>query len=679
MKKLSLLFAVLLTVLVGAAQAPQQMNYQAVVRNASGTPVGNNTPVKLRFTIHDLTETGTPVYTEVITTTSNQFGLVAVKIGTNANLSNVNWGSGAKFLQVEADVNNAGYTDLGASQLVSVPYALYSGSSTAGPTGPAGATGPSGTNGTTGATGPTGPTGATGAGVTGPTGPTGSGAGPTGPTGPTGNNGTPGVTGPTGNTGAGATGPTGPTGATGATGPIGNNGAPGATGPTGATGNTGVGTPGATGPTGATGATGAGVTGPTGPTGTASLSGGTANYVAKWTSPTAIGLSQIQDNATGVSINAAPSATERLLIASGTLSGVRVNKGTSASNTYGVRVQALNDSVNAYLGYNALGVQYGGWLVNTSAVMGTAGRAGLTPVLGIGYSTATGAAVSGLGTSGYGGIFQTVDSSGTSAIGAVGIYQGALPGSIALYGTNLGAGTGSAGDTTYTGVYGDYDATTLYGIGVAGVAFQGTYVSGGQVDIGVYGSGGTAAGQYAMYARGNFATTGTKSASVPTSKGNQLVYTIESPEMWFEDFGNAQLVNGSAKIELDELFLETVVIDANHPMVVTVTPQGDCKGLYVVQGTKGFEVKELGGGNANVAFSYRVAGKRANYQDHRFGYDVAGGSGDTRSNYQYVAPFPVNEQEALSQVAANKLKGKGQLNPTQQRVLKAAAKTAKQR
>ncbi|HLP19435.1 MAG TPA: collagen-like protein, partial [Chitinophagales bacterium] len=220
-------FTLLLAVIAGAvfAQAPAQMNYQAVVRNTAGNPVADGTPVSLKFTIHDLTSTGTPVYTETIATTANQFGLVNVQIGSSNNLGTVNWGNGAKYLQVEVQLNGTGtYTDMGASQLISVPYALYAANSNvgpAGPTGPAGLEGPTGAAGNTGATGPTGNNGDTG-----PTGATGVGGGATGPTGATG------LSGPTGNNGNnGDTGPTGPTGATGAGG--------GNTGPTGPTGNTG--------------------------------------------------------------------------------------------------------------------------------------------------------------------------------------------------------------------------------------------------------------------------------------------------------------------------------------------------------------------------------------------------------------------------------------------------------
>lgn len=109
-----------------SAQAPQQFNYQAIVRNTSGTPVANNTAVTLRFTIHDSNASGTSVFTETQNTTANQFGLVNVQIGSVNNLTPVNWGSGAKFLQVEVDVNNSGtFTDMGTTQILSVPYALH--------------------------------------------------------------------------------------------------------------------------------------------------------------------------------------------------------------------------------------------------------------------------------------------------------------------------------------------------------------------------------------------------------------------------------------------------------------------------------------------------------------------------------------------------------------------------
>lgn len=255
------------------AQVPQKLNYQAIARNAAGNPL-QNTTIALRLTISDSSSTGPVVYRELSGATTNQFGLFTIAIGggtaSQGTFSAIAWGSAEKYLRVEYDpAGGSAYIDMGALQLLSVPYALYAGNSPAGATGPTGSLGKTGPTGATGAgiTGVTGPTGPTGdAGPTGAQGNTGAGAtGPTGPTGDTGSQGLQGNTGPTGATGAGVAGPTGPTGDAGPAGPQGNTGA-GVTGPTGPTGDTGSqGLQGNTGPTGPTGLQGAtGVTGPTG-------------------------------------------------------------------------------------------------------------------------------------------------------------------------------------------------------------------------------------------------------------------------------------------------------------------------------------------------------------------------------------------------------------------------------
>jgi hypothetical protein len=265
------------------AQTPQQMNYQAVVRNSSGS-ILDSQQVTTRFTIRDGSASGAVVYQETQPLTTNHFGLVTHAIGTGTVVSGtfagISWGTGTKWLQVEVDFGS-GYVDMGTSQLLSVPYALYAANSQAGATGPQGPTGANGNDGNAGATGPAGtnglqgPTGATGAvgndGVTGPQGPTGANGatGSAGVNGLTGSTGAQGVQGPLGSQGpAGVDGLNGATGVTGPTGPTGSGG--GATGPTGPTGPTGSGG-GATGPTGPTGATGAigatGIQGPAGPQG----------------------------------------------------------------------------------------------------------------------------------------------------------------------------------------------------------------------------------------------------------------------------------------------------------------------------------------------------------------------------------------------------------------------------
>jgi hypothetical protein len=216
----------------------------------------------------------------------------------------------------------------------------------------------------------------------------------------------------------------------------------------------------------------------------------------------------------------------------------------------------------------------------------------------------------------------------------------------------LGFNANATGGVTNFGVEGGYNGAN-YGAGVVGVGWNGFYPP-ATTDIGVWGSVGNNA-NYSIYGNGNFAIiNGTKSASVGTSKGNQLLYCLESPGVWFEDFGRGQLVNGETTVTLDPLFLETVVIDANHPMIVTVTPEGNCNGLYVVPGTTSFQVKELGNGNSTIHFSYRITCSRLNYQDHRFGCDIGWGGGDTRVNSQYVSPRPIDYNTAKARAEFEK-------------------------
>ena len=184
------------------AQAPALIPYQAIARNAAGEPLASIT-LNARFTILDLTATGTSVWQELQTVSTSALGLFTVQLGSSVSLAGVNWANGAKFMQVELDLGN-GFVDIGTQQLLSVPYALFaatSGSSTPGPAGPQGPIGLTGPAGATGAQGPIGLTGATGA------------SGPQGPIGLTGPAGATGAQGPIGLTGAtGAAGPQGPAG-----------------------------------------------------------------------------------------------------------------------------------------------------------------------------------------------------------------------------------------------------------------------------------------------------------------------------------------------------------------------------------------------------------------------------------------------------------------------------------
>ncbi len=116
---------------------------------------------------------------------------------------------------------------------------------------------------------------------------------------------------------------------------------------------------------------------------------------------------------------------------------------------------------------------------------------------------------------------------------------------------------------------------------------------------------------------GDLACSGTKSAVVPVSNNRQVaLYAVEAPENWFEDFGSGQLVNGAATITLERTFTETVNLKLDYH--VFLTPNGNCKGLYVQQKSpSSFEVRELGDGTSNVMFDYRIVAKRLGYENQR--------------------------------------------------------------
>ncbi|MNS25490.1 Collagen triple helix repeat protein [compost metagenome] len=187
MKKLILSIAIAFAAIqVGTAQAPQKFNYQGVARNNTGAALANQS-LGLRISILDGSSSGTVVYSETQSATTNTYGLYNISVGNGTpvtgTMAAVNWGTGDKYMKVEIDpAGGTSYTNLGATQLLSVPFALHAANGgVAGPAGPQGPQGPVGATGAQGPAGPVGPAGASGAtgatgaqGIAGPQGPAGS-------------------------------------------------------------------------------------------------------------------------------------------------------------------------------------------------------------------------------------------------------------------------------------------------------------------------------------------------------------------------------------------------------------------------------------------------------------------------------------------------------------------------
>jgi hypothetical protein len=111
-------------------QAPEAFRYQAVVRSSNGSPVANQN-VRFRTGVWRTDPiSGTNVFTETHLITTDQFGIAHLSIGAGSlvsgSFSAIDWSNGPYFVKVELDpAGGTSYQLMGASQLLSVPFALY--------------------------------------------------------------------------------------------------------------------------------------------------------------------------------------------------------------------------------------------------------------------------------------------------------------------------------------------------------------------------------------------------------------------------------------------------------------------------------------------------------------------------------------------------------------------------
>jgi hypothetical protein len=191
--------------------------------------------------------------------------------------------------------------------------------------------------------------------------------------------------------------------------------------------------------------------------------------------------------------------------------------------------------------------------------------------------------------------------------------SGALTGVTGISGTQ---GPTVQNTSNIAGVHGTSDAAN----GVIGTSNRSIGVVGFSNNVGVFGQSTNPASFPGLFA-GNVQVTGTlsaavKNAVVPFPDGSaRVLHCMESPEHWFEDFGTAKLTRGRAVVRLDADFAKVI---KRGDYRVFLTPEGDCRGLYVRRkSAASFEVREFGGGKSNVAFSYRVVGRRRDITRHR--------------------------------------------------------------
>jgi hypothetical protein len=314
--------------------------------------------------------------------------------------------------------------------------------------------------------------------------------------------------------------------------------------------------------------------------------------------------------------------------------------GVRGSSPYGFGVHGtcVGEDVAGVFGEGEPGVEGNG---STTGVLGTGGSYGVhgtsfstgvfgesTPAAGVAYGvhgtskSTEGRGVLGEAKAASGTTFGVHGSSQSTA--GRGVYGEASASSGTTYGMY-----GRSQSTGGRGVYGLASATSGTAFGVYGysqsTAGRGVYGEAPATTgttYGVYGRAQSSKGygvyaQGRLHATGNFTAAGTKSAVVSLDNGEGvLLYAEEGTQNWFFDVGSGRIEEGMALVTIDPTFVQTVNTQVQYH--VFLTPEGDCKGLYVTQKRENsFEVRELDGGKSTVPFSYRIVAKRKGYEEER--------------------------------------------------------------
>lgn len=129
MKTLAHLFVAALLCIEVHAQAPTGLAHEMIVNNATGTLVANRT-VGIRVSILQGSASGTEVYKETHTPTTNVNGVARIVIGggtvVSGTFSAINWASGPYYVKKEIDITGGGtYTQNSTEQMLSTVYALH--------------------------------------------------------------------------------------------------------------------------------------------------------------------------------------------------------------------------------------------------------------------------------------------------------------------------------------------------------------------------------------------------------------------------------------------------------------------------------------------------------------------------------------------------------------------------
>jgi hypothetical protein len=360
-------------------------------------------------------------------------------------------------------------------------------------------------------------------------------------------------------------------------------------------------------------------------------SAGTSSYGVYGNNTNGSGVYGNGSGANGTGINGHGSSTG--VAGTGATGVYGASNSTGGKAIWGV---ASGGAGNDYAGYFAGNVQINGSLGLTSNALVTNLNADLldgshaASFASSGHNhwgqtwtgLGTGLTLSG-GDTGISGSGATYGIYGTSTgINSYGVY-GINSSNIGVYGNGGSVGVEGVGPI---GVYGSSNAGTgVYGTGTTNGLYGHSLISGAKA---IYGEafGGAGNNNYAGYfdgnvrIDGNFSVSGTKSAVVNTKDyGNRLLYAVESPENWFEDFGTGQLVNGTAFISIEPIFAQTVNLSEDYHVFLTPVCETAILTFVTQKTSTGFSVSGVTLDNqpSQCSFDYRIVAKRLGYEDTR--------------------------------------------------------------
>lgn len=284
--------------------------------------------------------------------------------------------------------------------------------------------------------------------------------------------------------------------------------------------------------------------------------------------------------------------------------------GVSGGSSTEAGVRGVSESSVGVLGEGRPGVQGKG----AGGGIGVVGVAGSDKGTGVEGQADGGTGVSGTVTTGT-GVFGRAPQ-GIAVWGQSATKQGVLgqsDSSNGVEGTSInGIGVKAESDGNFALYASAPKGFGVNGEGVYGV--RGASLSKSSFGIGVFGKSPSGYAGYFegnVWIKGDLTKTGIgSSVAVRFPDGSyRKLYSMESPESWFEDFGEGRIVKGKAEVKIDPDFVKTV--DLKKRYHVFVTPHSaKISGLAVVARLPGrFRVEHPEGGSGT--FSYRIVAKRA--------------------------------------------------------------------